>query len=623
MNTAMTSMNAPSALAAAPVDFLGETTPARVFRRRCQDWAQQPALRRKHRGLWQTVTWVQYYDHARAVALALRALGLQRGEGVCVLCENRPEWLYVDMAAQCLGLVGNGIYPTSSPGQAQHVLVDSGARVLFVENQEQLEKALAVRTQCPGLLRIVVIDRDGLRGFSDPSVEFFDDVLARGLALAKDAAQAQAFEQAIDAGRPDDVAFLVYTSGTTGQPKGAMILNRNVMFQLSVAPEYIGTVPGDRSVSFLPLCHIAERMGSVYNPLALGLIVHFPENAGTVFNDLREVAPHLVFAPPRFWEKMYSQVDLFMRDAIAPARWIYQAARHALAPGIDARLRGQDAASAGPLQRLLQWLALRNIRIFLGLQDIKTALTGAAPVPPDLVRWYLGTGIELREGFGMTETTGFATAVPRGQVRLGSAGVRAPGTEVRLGADNEVLVRGPNVFGGYWNLPEQTREALDPEGWLHTGDCGEIDEQGHLSIRDRIKDILITSGGKNVTPSHIESLLKFSPYITDAVVIGDGRRYLTCLVMIDQEHVARYAQERQVPYADFASLTRAPEVVALVRAEIERINPQLARVEQIKDFRIIGELLTAEDEELTPTMKLKRKVIARKYAALIDTMYPD
>ena len=609
--------------ASTSIEFLGETTPARVFRRRCQAWGDRPALRRKHRGLWQTVTWTQYYEQARAVGLALMALGLQKGQGVCVLCENRPEWLYVDMAAQCTGLVGNGVYPTSSPGQVRHILADSGARVLFVENQEQLEKALAVRAQCPSLMRIVVLDREGLRGFDDPAVEFFDDFLARGQTLASDPVQVQAFEQGIAQGQPDDVAFLVYTSGTTGQPKGAMILSRNVMFQLSVADQYIDSSPGDKSVSFLPLCHIAERMGSVYNPLALGLIVHFPENSGTVFNDLREVAPHLVFAPPRFWEKMYSQVDLFMRDAIAPARWAYEMARRMLAPGIEARLRGEAVAPAGPVQRLLHGMALRNILIFLGLQNIKTALTGAAPVPPDLVRWYLGTGIELREGFGMTETTGFSTAVPRGQVRLGSAGVRALGTEVRLGADNEVLVRGPNVFGGYWNLPEKTREALDDEGWLHTGDCGEIDADGHLSIRDRIKDILITSGGKNVTPSHIESLLKFSPYITDAVVIGDARRYLTCLVMIDQEHVARYAQERQVPYSDFASLTRTSEVVGLIGAEIERINPQLARVEQIQDFRIIGELLTAEDEELTPTMKLKRKVIARKYAALIDTMYPD
>jgi long-chain acyl-CoA synthetase len=578
-------------------------------------------LRYKQRGLWQSTTWTEYFARARATGLAMQSLGVERGQVVCVLAENRPEWLYVDMGAQCMGMVGNGVYPTSSAGQLQHILLDSGSRMLFVENQEQLDKAMEIRAQCPQLQRIVVMDREGLRGFSDPDVEFFDEFLARGLALA-DTRQAL-FEASIDSTQAEDLAFLVYTSGTTGAPKGAMTLNRNLVFQLSLATDYLDIQPGDKSVSFLPLCHIAERMSSVYNPLALGLVVHFPENSGTVFNDMREVAPHLVFAPPRFWEKMYSQIDLFMRDAIAPARWAYHTTRAMGAARVEAQLQGLATSPPGLLLQAMQWLALRNVRIFLGLQNVKSALTGAAPVPPDLIRWYLGCGIELREAFGMTETTGFCTATPKGGIRLGWAGVKAPGTEIRIGKDNEVLVRGPNVFGGYWNLPDKTRESLDDEGWLHTGDCGEINAEGYLAIRDRIKDILITSGGKNITPSHIESLLKFSPYITDAVVIGDGRKYLTCLVMIDQEHVARYAQENQVPYTDFGSLTRAPEVVALIHSEIERINPQLARVEQIKSFKIISELLTAEDEELTPTMKLKRKVIASKYAALIDSMYPN
>jgi long-chain acyl-CoA synthetase len=615
MNTADT-MNDPAA-----ISFLGEDTPAKVFRQRCHTWADQPALRYKQRGLWQSTTWAQYYARARAAGLAMQALGLERGQVVCVLAENRPEWLYVDMGAQCMGLTGNGVYPTSSAGQLQHILMDSASRLLFVENQEQLDKALEIRAQCPHLRRIVVMDREGLRGFSDPDVEFFDEFLARGLALA-DTHQAL-FEASIDSTQAEDLAFLVYTSGTTGAPKGAMILNRNLVFQLSLATTYLDIKPGDKSVSFLPLCHIAERMSSVYNPLALGLVVHFPENSGTVFNDMREVAPHLVFAPPRFWEKMYSQIDLFMRDAIAPARWAYHTTRAMGAARVEAQLSGQATRPPGLLLKAMHWLALRNVRIFLGLQNVKSALTGAAPVPPDLIRWYLGCGIELREAFGMTETTGFCTATPKGAIRLGWAGVKAPGTELRIGQDNEVLVRGPNVFGGYWNMPDKTHESLDEEGWLHTGDCGEINAEGYLAIRDRIKDILITSGGKNITPSHIESLLKFSPYITDAVVIGDGRKYLTCLVMIDQEHVARYAQEHQVPYTDFGSLTRAPEVIELIHNEIERINPQLARVEQIKSFKIISELLTAEDEELTPTMKLKRKVIATKYAALIDSMYPN
>ncbi len=615
MNTADT-MNAPAA-----ISYLGEDTPAKVFRQRCRTWADQPALRHKQRGLWQSTTWAEYFARARATGLAMHALGLERGQVVCVLAENRPEWLYVDMGAQCMGIVGNGVYPTSSAGQLQHILMDSGSRMLFVENQEQLDKAMEIRAQCPQLQRIVVMDREGLRGFSDPDVEFFDEFLARGLALAE--TRQALFEASIDSTQAEDLAFLVYTSGTTGAPKGAMTLNRNLVFQLSLATDYLDIQPGDKSVSFLPLCHIAERMSSVYNPLALGLVVHFPENSGTVFNDMREVAPHLVFAPPRFWEKMYSQIDLFMRDAIAPARWAYHTTRAMGAARVEAQLQGQAVSPPGLFLSAMQWLALRNVRIFLGLQNVKSALTGAAPVPPDLIRWYLGCGIELREAFGMTETTGFCTATPKGAIRLGWAGVKAPGTEIRIGKDNEILVRGPNVFGGYWNLPEKTRESLDDEGWLHTGDCGEISAEGYLAIRDRIKDILITSGGKNITPSHIESLLKFSPYITDAVVIGDGRKYLTCLVMIDQEHVARYAQEHQVPYTDFGSLTRAPEVVALIHSEIERINPQLARVEQIKSFKIISELLTAEDEELTPTMKLKRKVIASKYAALIDSMYPN
>jgi long-chain acyl-CoA synthetase len=607
---------------AMPITFAGSDTPARVFRTRCAEWGERSALRRKVMGLWQSISWQAYYQRARAVGLALTAQGLMRHSVVCVLAENRPEWLYVDMGAQCMGLVGNGIYPTSSPEQVFHILHDSGAHALFVENQEQLEKALAVRTRCPALRLIVVMDREGLRNLNDADIIFFDDFLAGGERLAENTAQALAFEQAIDAGAPDDLAFLVYTSGTTGAPKGAMISNRNVVFQITQAASYLDVMLGDRSLSFLPLCHIAERMASVFNPLAIGLIVHFPENAGTVVNDLREVAPHVVFAPPRFWEKMVSQIDLTMRDAIKPARWVYAQAREQNRPVVESKLSGASSVLPDLLGQALQWLAFRNIRRSLGLQNIKSALTGAAPVPPDLIRWYLGMGIELREAFGMTETSGFCTATPPGKIRLGRAGVRAAGTDIRIGANDEIQVRGPNVFAGYWNNPVQTADTIDADGWLHTGDCGAVDAGGYLSITGRIKDILITSGGKNITPSHIENLIKFSPYVTDAVVIGDGRNFLTCLVMIDHEHVAYYAQEQQVPYTDFASLSRAVPILALLRGEIERINSQLARAEQIKDFRLIGELLTAEDEELTPTMKLKRKVVASKYKNLIDEMYP-
>ncbi len=602
-----------------PVLFGGDDTPQKVFRSRCQAWASQSALRHKRRGLWVSISWAEYFQNAQALGLAMQDMGLQRGDVVCVLAENRPEWLYADMGAQCMGLIGNGIYPTSSEAQVAYVLQHSQARVLFVENQEQLEKALAVRADCPDLLRIVVMERDGLRALHDPQVQFFDDVLAHGLQLAQ--SKAAEFQASISAGAASDIAFLVYTSGTTGAPKGAMVSNRNVVFQLGQAAGYLNAVLGDKSLSFLPLCHIAERMASVFNPLAVGLVVHFPENAGTVFNDLREVAPQVLFAPPRFWEKLYSQIDLFMRDAVAPARWAYGTALAANRQLVAELLDGKPPRKLGLPQRFLSFCAFRNLKLFLGLQNVKTALTGAAPVPAELVKWFMCVGIELREAFGMTETCGFCTATPPGGIKLGWAGVAGPGIGLRIGADNEIQVRGPHVIAGYWRDPEKTAEAIDPQGWLHTGDCGEIDSSGYLAIRDRIKDILITSGGKNITPSHIENLLKFSPYITDAVAIGDGRHFLTALVMIDQEHVAKFAQERQVPYTDFASLTRAPEVIALIEQQVGQANAQLARVEQIKEFRIISQLLSAEDEELTPTMKLKRRVVAQKYAALIDSMY--
>ncbi len=598
--------------------FLDCDTPQKVFLRRCNEWATLSALRHKRRGLWQTTSWADYLANARAIGLALAALGLQRGDVVCVLAENRPEWLYADMGAQCMGLVGNGIYPTASPEQVAFILQHSRAQVLFVENQEQLEKALSVRSICPDLQRIVVMEREGLRALNDEGVVFFDDLLTQGKTLAK--TQAAVFEKSIELGVPDDIAFLVYTSGTTGQPKGAMVSNRNLVFQLGQASSYLNADVGDRSLSFLPLCHIAERMASSFNPLAVGLVVHFPENAGTVFNDLREVAPHVLFAPPRFWEKMYSQIDLFMRDAVAPARWMYNHALTANKTLVDAKLAGRGFESS-MIHHIQNFCAFRNLKIFLGLQNVKTALTGAAPVPADLIKWFLSIGIELREAFGMTETCGFCTATPAGRIKLGSAGKAGARTEIKIGADNEIMVRGPNVFAGYWRDADKTSEAIDAEGWLHTGDCGEVDADGYLAITGRLKDIMITSGGKNISPAQIENLLKFSPYITDAVAVGDGRHFVSALIMIDLEHVARFAQEKQVPYTDFASLTRTPEVIALIGQQVHNANAQLARVEQVKEFRIISELLGAEDEELTPTMKLKRKVVATKYAELINGMY--
>lgn len=581
-------------------------TPLQIFRARAAQWSSEPALRFKDRGIWHTVTWQQYDAAVRNVAQALAMLGVGRGDVVSVLAENCAEWLYVDLGAQALGAIGNGIYPTSSPEQIRHILVDSRTRVVVVENEEQFDKVQAVRGDCPHLTEIVVIDLKGLRGVGGDGVVSFEGFLGRGAAAS--AEQRAAVDTAIDASKPDDIAFLVYTSGTTGAPKGAMIANRNVAYQMRCMPEWQALGVGLKTLSFLPLCHIAERMASPYTQIALGQIIHFPENTGTVVTDMREVAPHRVFAPPRFWEKLYAQVDLFMRDAIAPARLAYAAAT-----GTSGR--------GGFAGRVVKGAVTSNVQKFLGLQNIKQALVGAAPVSAELIHWYDKLGIELQEAFGMTETCGACTVPRIGKARIGWAGQTLAETRIKLGADDELLVKGPNVFAGYWNNPEKTREAFTPDGWFRTGDCADIDADGYLRIKDRLKDILITSGGKNVTPSQIETALKVSPYISDAMVVGDARKYLTCLVMLDIDSVSKFAQDAQVPFTDFVSLTRAKEVVDLVRREIETANGKLARVEQVKDFRIIAQLLTAEDEELTPTMKLKRRVVLAKYADLIDGMY--
>lgn len=603
-----------------PVAAYGHDTPHKLFRARAQQWADQPALRHKQKGIWSSTSWAQYYANARATGLALADLGLRRGDSIALLSENRPEWLYADMGAQCMGMLSAGIYPTSSPEQVQYILNDAQVRVLFVENQEQYDKVAEIRPHCPALQRIVIIENRGLRELDDAMVVGFAQFLAHGETLAS--ARAVDFEAAIDAGDANGIAFLVYTSGTTGAPKGAMISNRNLVFQIANIHEYIQLAPLDRSLSFLPLCHIAERMGTVFNPLALGQIVHFPENASTIFNDVREVAPQVLFGPPRFWQKLHTQITLSMQEAMPMARRAYESVTAEGAALAQARLDGKPVTGwRATRYRLMQKVVLGNLRSFLGLQNLKSAMTGAAPVPPDLLRWFMAIGIDLLEAFGLTETCGFCTSMPPEGIRIGSAGIACKGTEIRIGDDSEILVRGPNVFAGYWKLPAQTREAVDAEGWLHTGDCGELDADGYLYIKDRIKDIIITSGGKNITPSNIESHIKFSQYVADAVVIGEGRHYLTCLIMIDQDTVAKFAQDRQLSYTDFASMTRAQDVIDLIGAEIEQANTRLARVEQIKQFRIIAQQLDAEDEELTPTMKLKRKVVARKYADLIESMY--
>jgi long-chain acyl-CoA synthetase len=462
---------------------------------------------------------------------------------------------------------------------------------------------------------------EGLSGFSDEMVMSLDEF--RALGRNHMAGREALWQEMVDSRSASDLAVLVYTSGTTGPPKGAMHANRSVTHQMRHANDFIPARENEDRLIFLPLCHVAERIGGYYISVALGSVMNFAESPETVPDNLREVQPTIFLAVPRIWEKFYSAITIALKDATRLQQWVYRRAIDIGYRMVDCRIEGKPPPLPLRLANGIAYrVVFRNIRRMIGLDRCRIAFTGAAPIAPELIRWYLALGIDIHEVYGQTENCGVATMMPAERIKLGSVGKAVSWGEVALSPEGEILIRGDFLFMGYLNQPERTAETIDHRGWLHTGDVGTIDNEGFVRITDRMKDIIITSGGKNITPSEIENQLKFSPYISDSVVIGDKRPYLTCLVMIDQENVEKFAQDHDIPFTNYASLCRAAEIQDLIWREIETVNANFARVETIKRFYLIERQLTPEDEELTPTMKLKRGFVNKPYAAEIDAMYP-
>jgi long-chain acyl-CoA synthetase len=578
-------------------------------------------LREKELGVWRAWTWRQAGAAVREVAMGLASLGFEPGDCASILSNTVVNWVLADLGVLCAGGVSNGIYPTDAASQVQYLCEDSRTTVLFVENDEQLDKALEVRAQLPLLRKIVVFDMEGLSRFSDSMVLSFAQLREQG--AAHDGANPGLYEQRCASRQAEDLAILVYTSGTTGRPKGAMHSHRGIVYTVRGYNTLIAQDQRDERMCFLPLCHIAERIGGEYFALYTGAVLNFVENPETVPENVREIAPTVFTAVPRVWEKFYSAVTIALSES-GPV----QKAAYAWAIGVGHQvaervLAGQPVPGSLKARfHLARWLALNNVRKLVGIHRARFLVTGAAPIAPDLIRWYLALGVPMLEVWGQTESCGAATGMPAARIKPGSIGPAAAFNDVKVDATTgELLVRGPNVFMGYLNQPQKTAETIDAEGWLHTGDVGTVDDEGFFRITDRMKDIIITAGGKNITPSEIENELKFSPYITDAVVIGDKKPYLTVLIMIDQDNVEKFAQDHDVPFSNYASLTRAREVQELIQREIDKVNAKFARVEQVKAFRLLETQLSAEDEELTPTMKLKRGFVQKKYAELIGSMY--
>ncbi|MDB5900898.1 MAG: AMP-binding enzyme family protein [Ramlibacter sp.] len=602
------------------VVLAGDTLPA-MFWTAVEQRAGKTWMRQKDLGIWRSWSWTDTGAAVREIAHGLMALGFAPRQTASILSNTNAEWVWADLAVLSCGGVSNGIYPTDAASQVQYLCHDSGTRILFVEDDEQLDKALEVRDQLPHLEKIVVFDMEGLRDVDDPMVIGLDALRALGrIHVAQHPGEIAA---RVAACKSDELAILVYTSGTTGKPKGAMHSHGALTYMVHAYNHFLPQTDSDERMCFLPLCHIAERIAGEYFPLYTGSVINFVENPETVPENIREIQPTVFFAVARVWEKFYSGVMIALKEASRLQQAAYAWSIQVGARIADKVLAGEPVNGALRLQfQLARWLALDNVRKTIGIHRARYLLTGAAPISADLVRWYLALGVPMLEAWGMTETCGASSCIPPARIKPGSIGPAGHHNQMRIDpATSEIQVKGPNIFMGYLNQPEKTAESFTADGWFRTGDVGTVDEEGFFRITDRMKDIIITAGGKNVTPSEFENELKFSPYITDAVVIGDRRPYLTAIVMIDQENVEKFAQDNDVPFSNYASLTRAPQVQQLIQAEFDRVNGQFARVEQVKKFFLLDTQLSAEDEELTPTMKLKRKLVHDKYADQIEAMY--
>jgi len=574
------------------------------------------ALRHKDYGIWNRITWTEYGRQVREVAAGLLALGLKPEERVAILGDNRPEWAICHLAAMTAGGSTCGVYPTSSSEEIEYVVGHSESKVLFVENEEQVDKVLQIIDNLK-VTRVVVWDPKGLWGFSHERIIFFDEFIEKAREYLHD--HPESLADRLKNIKSDDTAMIIYTSGTTGRPKGAMLSHYNI---LKLTESFMEANPfreTDEMLSYLPLAHIYENLISVFGAIWYGGTVNFVESLDTLALNLREVSPTIFCSVPRIWEKFVSMIMIRMSDSTILKKAMYGIAMKVGLRYVRTKKGSRERFWLAFVYWPLYWLVLYHLKRQLGFDRVRLAVCGAAPASPELFEYFNALGIPLREGYGQTESTGVIAVQRLDRPRWGYVGEPIPGIEVKIAEDGEILARGPGVFKGYFKDPDLTAETIK-DGWLHTGDVG-VMEDGFLKIMDRKKDILITAGGKNVTPAFIENKLKFSSYIQDAVVIGDGRKYLVSLILIDEDNVTKYAQDNRVPFSTFADLTQNSEIKKLIEKEVSKVNKTLARVETIKKFQLLPRRFYEEDGDVTPTKKVKRRFLEKRYADMIEKMY--
>jgi len=579
------------------------------------------ALRQKEYGVWKPVTWAQYAKTSRHFGLGLLQLGLQPGQSVAILSENRKEWVYAELGTALVGGITAGVYPTSPAPEVEYLLALSDTPVVLCEDQEQLDKVLSVRESLPHLRAIVVMDARGLRRYARDDLHDFDDVVAMGQRF--EAGDPLAAATACMGPQLDDVGLMVFTSGSTGRPKAAMMSWRGLGTAARGLDSALQFTPNDSVVSYLPLCHVAEQMFSVHIPLAKGGVVNFAESLRTVQEDLRELSPQLFFGVPRIWEKFHASIQTKLRETGGPRMWLFQQAMRRMGT-----LHERPDAGTGLVARaektLWYWLILRAVQNYIGMRRCRVAFSAGAPIAPEILKFFRHLGVSVRELYGLTESSGAITIQMTDRSPIGSVGAAYPGVEVVLAEDGEILVRGDVVFRGYFKNEVATREAIDDQGWLHTGDVAawvEGPAGPELRIIDRKKDIMITAGGKNITPSEIENALRFSPYIKEAVVVADRRRFVSALIQINFESVGQWVEARGGTYTHFRSLAELASVRDLIQAEVDAANARMAQVQHVRKFHLLTKELDHDDGEVTATMKVKRSSIASKYQDVIESLY--
>jgi len=600
------------------VELSGKTL-CRTFLEQAARRTDQVALREKEFGIWRRITWQQYREHVTHFALGLKALGFLRGDHLAIISENCREWLYAELGAIALGGVTVGVYPTSPYPEVQYVVDHADARFVVCEDQEQTDKILEVWDDLPSLQKIIVIDMKGLRNYPKDHIIPYCEVEEMGRTLFSE--KPDLFETEVAQGDPEDVCIMIYTSGTTGKPKGAMINHRNIEATTLSTITAIGPTPEDMVVSYLPLCHVAEKIFTLFLPIFVGYPVNFAESIATIQSDLREIAPTIFLGVPRIWEKLQSAILINIKETSAFKRWLYHRCMAVGSRRADLLLNHQPV---GLMLKLLNvaayWLMFRSLQNYIGLRRARFCFSAAAKVSPEVLRFFHNIGIRVKEGYGMTECTGLSFIHMGDDIKLGTVGKALDIIEFKLSPEGELLKRGESIFIGYYKNEEATKNII-VDGWLHTGDIAALDEDGHIKIVDRKKDIIITSGGKNIAPSEIENSLTTSLFIKEAIVIGEGRNYLAALLQIDFDNVGKWAIDKGITFTNFKNLSGLPEVNELIKAEVEIVNQQFARVENIRRFKLLTKELDHDDDEMTATMKVRRSNIYNKFADDIESLY--